>query len=282
MKMWITGAKGLLGKALAEATKGSSIGSGREVDIGDLDAVRAFAKANLFITHIVNCAAFSLVDLSETNREEAFRTNALGPENLGKVAQEIGAKFIHLSTDYVYPGDITRPLKETDPVGPLNYYGETKLEGEKRVQKIMPTASVLRTSWIFGRGGKNFVGTLLQLLQEKEEVRLSNDQWGRPTYAPDLAAAILQMMNTSGLYQFANAGAATKFTFGCAMRDLAEQMKWPIRAKSLVAVPSTTFPSVCKRPAYSVFDTSKIERILKTPIRTWQEALREFLCITTS
>jgi dTDP-4-dehydrorhamnose reductase len=279
MTLWITGARGLLGSALKDLA-GSCIGTGSEVDIGSLDALRAFVKQNPHISHIVNCAAFTEVNRTETMRSEAFRANTLGPENLGRIAQEIGAKLVHISTDYVFPGDIKRPLKETDPVGPLNYYGETKLEGEKRLQKINPAACIIRTSWIFGRGGKNFVATLLKMIQEKEEIKLVDDQWGRPTYAPDLARAILKMEGASGLYQFANVGIATKFTFGCAMRDMAEQLKFPVYVKSLVAVPSATFPSPCKRPAYSVFDSSKIEAVLKTPIRTWQEALREFLCST--
>lgn len=282
MKIWIPGAKGLVGSCVAKAIGPSALCTGREVDISNREQIRSFVKQNPGITHIVNCAAFSVVDSSETCRQEAFGANALGPENLGLVAQEIGSKLVHISTDYVFSGEQKRPLKETDPPAPLNYYGETKLEGEKMLQKIFPSACILRTSWVFGPGGKNFVGTLLKTLQEKEEIKLTDDQRGRPTYAPDLAIAILEMLDKSGLYQFANKGEATRFSFGCAMRNFAEQLQVPITAKSLVAVPSSAFVSRCQRPLYSVFDTSKIEQVLKTPIRSWQEALREFLCTIAS
>jgi dTDP-4-dehydrorhamnose reductase len=273
MKIWVTGAGGLLGSALK---KRAALATTREVDIGDLSSLRAFVKQHKEISHIVNCAAFSLVDPAESRREEAHRANAVGPENLAKVAKEIGAKLLHLSTDYVFPGDLKRPLKETDPTEPLNHYGKTKLEGEERAMAAHPAACILRVSWLFGSGGKNFVSKLLQMFQEQEEIRLTADQWGRPTYVPDLVEAILKILDQSGLYHYANAGAATKFTFGCAMRDMAEQMGFPLTVKSIVAVPGASFPSPCKRPPYSVFDTAKIEQFVN--VRPWQEALKEFLC----
>lgn len=278
MILWIPGAQGLVGRALVEAVDVPCLATGHgEVDIGDLGAVRAFVKKNSGITHIVNCAAFSLVDLSETHREEAFRANAIGPENLGRVAMETNAHLIHISTDYVFPGDLHRPLKETDRVAPCNYYGETKLEGEKRLICVHPKACILRTSWVFGQGGKNFVAKLLQMFQEKEEVLLTDDQWGRPTYAPDLAAAILQLCDRSGFFQFANGGVTTKYAFGCAMRKFAEELGIPLAVKRIIPVPGTTFSSSCNRPIYTAFDTTKIERELNLSIRPWQKALCEFL-----
>ncbi len=278
MKLWIPGVNGLVGSALAKRVP-DALGTGHaEVDIGDAEAVRAFLKQNPAITHIVNCAAFSMVDLSESRREESHLANALGPENLAKGAKEIGAKLVHLSTDYVFPGDLHRPLREEDPVGPCNYYGLTKWEGEERVRKILPSACILRTSWIFGDGGKNFVAKLLQMLSEPNEIRLTDDHWGRPTYAPDLAEVILRMANKSGTYHFANAVVATKYGFGLAMREEAAKMGFPIAAKAILAVPGSAFPSPCKRPVYSAFDTGKIERELGIEIRPWREGLKEFLC----
>lgn len=277
MKLWIPGAAGLLGSALCRASPGA-LATGREVNIGNEAAVRAVLEQHPDITHIVNCAAFSLVDAAETQKEEAFAANALGPENLAKVAQEKKIPFIHISTDYVFAGEAHIPLKENDPVGPLNYYGLTKLEGEQRVQQVNPDACILRTSWIFGDGGKNFVAKLLHMFRTQEEVRLTDDQWGRPTYALDLVGAILQMFGKAGVYHFANAGPTTKFAFGCAMRDLAEKQGLQLAVKRVIAVPGSMFPSPCKRPSYSAFDTSKIESLLKSPIRPWQEALSQFLC----
>lgn len=269
---WITGAKGLLGSALSVKCK-AALHSGREVDIADLISVQTFVKRHPGITHIINAAAFSQVDAAEQSRAEAYRTNVIGPENLARTAQEIDANLIHISTDYVFPGDLKRPLTEKDPVRPCNYYGKTKFEGE---QRILSSALVIRTSWIFGAGGKNFVSKLLQMLHTQKEIQLTNDHWARPTYANDLAEAILQMSDHKGLFHYANSGVATKYEFGLAMREEALLLGWPILTKSILAVPGSTFPSPTCRPIYSAFDTAKIEQYV--PIRHWREGLKDFLC----
>jgi dTDP-4-dehydrorhamnose reductase len=177
----------------------------------------------------------------------------------------------------IFPGNLHRPLKEDDPVDPGSHYGKTKLEGERRLLQVNPEAAIIRTSWIFGRGGKNFVGKLLQMLQEKEEIHLTNDHWNLPTFTRDLSVAILKMLDHTGIYHFANTGAATKYEFGLAMREEAAALGFRVAAKRIVPVPGSTFPSPAIRPVYSVFDTSKIERKLGAPIRPWREALREYL-----
>ncbi len=273
--LWITGSKGLLGAALSEKCKElKSLQTGKEVDVGDRSSVLHFMQTHPGITHIVNCAAFSQVDAAETNREEAYRSNAIAPENLALAAKENGAKLIHISTDYVFGGDLKRPLSENDSVGPTSYYGVTKLIGEEKALDLC--ACVIRTSWIFGRGGKNFVSKLLQMLQSQKEIRLTDDQWGRFTYAPDLADAILQMLDSSGLYQFANSGVTTKYEFGLAMREEAIRQGYPILTEAILPVPGAAFPAPCKRPIYSAFNTTKIEALLS--IRHWRHALRDFLC----
>ncbi len=270
---WITGSRGLLGSALTAKCK-AHLATGREVDISDRPAVFAFVKNNPGITHIINCAAFSQVDAAESCREEAYQANAIGPENLALAAKEIGAKLIHISTDYVFSGKVHRPLTEDDPVGPCSYYGKTKLEGEKKA--LEHSACVIRTSWIFGSGGKNFVSKLLKMLQLQKEIRLTDDQYGRFTYAPDLADAILLMLGKSGLYQFANAGISTKYEFGCAMLEEASLLGFPIVAESIIPVPGAFFQAPCERPAYSALDTTKIEAFM--PIRHWRNPLKDFLC----
>ena len=273
--LWIPGGRGLLGSALSLKCKGLlHLDTGREVDIGDQETVFRFLREHPGITHIINCAAFSQVDAAEENRGEAYRVNADGPENLANGAQAAGIKLIHISTDYVFSGKGRKPLTERDPVAPCSYYGETKLEGEQRA--LAKSACVIRTSWIFGRGGKNFVSKLLKMLQSQKEIRLTDDQWGRFSYAPDLAEVILQMLDHSGLYQFANAGVATKYEFGLAMREEAFLLGYPIMAEAIIPVPSASFPAPCERPAYSAFDTTKIEAFLS--IRHWRQALRDFLC----
>jgi dTDP-4-dehydrorhamnose reductase len=181
------------------------------------------------------------------------------------------------SPDYVFSGNGRQQLTEEDPVGPLNHYGMTKLEGEQRLQKVMPSATILRTSWVFGRGGKNFVAKSLQLLQAQKEILLVDDQWGRPTFAPDLAAVILQMQGQSGLYHFANEGVVTKYGFGLAVKEEALALGIPMENETILPIPSANFPSPCKRPAYTPLDTSKIEKKLGLTPRSWRECLREYL-----
>lgn len=269
--LWIPGAKGLVGSALL--SKCSGVGTGREIDIADLNAVRRFV-AGKKITHIVNCAVYSQVDRAEIDREEAFRTNVTGAENCAIVAREVGAKLVHISTDYVFPGNGKRPLQENDPTGPCNYYGMTKLEGEQRVFKALSTACVIRTSWVFGMGGKNFIARLVQMLQNEKEIRMTDDQWSRFTYVYDLVDAILRMLDRSGVYHFANSGVATRYEFASVMKELSGS------DAKIMPVPGSFFPTACKRPRFSPFDTSKIEQELQ--IRPWQEALQEFLCVHCS
>jgi dTDP-4-dehydrorhamnose reductase len=278
MKVWVIGKHGLLGSALERLLGSDCVATSKEeASITDLNALFLFAKKHRGITHIINASAFSLVDLAENCREEAFLINALGPENIGHVAQEIGSSLIHISTDYVFAGDLKRPLLETDTPNPLNYYGYTKREGELRLLNVFPQACILRVSALFGIGGKNFVAKILQMLQEKEEIFLSNDQWNSPTFVEDLAFAILAILDRQGIYHFSNRGEASKFDFGMAICEYAKKRNIPILTKKCHPVPSSYFVSVCKRPVYSVFNTEKIEKILPTKIRSWKEALDSFL-----
>jgi dTDP-4-dehydrorhamnose reductase len=271
MKIWVVGADGLLGKAIPASVSSNK----QQADITNIHSLRNFAKENSGITHIVNASAYSMVDLAETNRDLAFQVNAKGPENLGIIAQEIGAKVIHVSTDYVFPGNINRPLHEEDQVGPVNYYGETKLEGEFRLLSIAPKSCIIRTSALFGSGGKSFISKLLQLFQDREEIYLANDQINSPTSVNDLSAAIMQMLDHSGIYHFSNMGEATKFDFGRAIFAFAKSKNIQLKTKYLHSVPSSTFPSPCKRPMFSVFDTSKVQKLVS--IRRWKDALHSFL-----
>ncbi len=257
--LWIVGAKGLVGSAFKVG-----IGTGREVDVGDLAAMRAFTKDKQ-ITHIVNCAVYSQVDKAEAEREDAFRTNVIGAENCAIVAKELGAKLVHISTDYIFPGDGNLPIKEDDPKGPCNYYGLTKWEGEQRVLKVLPTACVIRTSWVFGPGGKNFLARMTQMLQGDQVIRMVDDQWSRFTCVYDLVDVILKMKDRSGVYHFANKGIATRYEFAKEMKPDA----------NIIPVPASSFPAAAKRPRFTPFDTTKIEQILT--IRTWQEALCDYL-----
>lgn len=278
---WLPGVNGLLGTALARLCKTKQIpfiGTTRqEIDLSQLTDVQKWLDAHPTITHIINCAAYSLVDAAETEKEKAWQANVIGPENLARVAREKKLRLLHLSSDYVFEGKLLRPLKEEDPAEPVNHYGVTKREGEIRVFKECPWACVLRVSWLFGEGGKNLVAKLLHLMQEKKELQLTDDQWGRPTYVKDLAEVLLLLQDREGLYQFANAGVTTKYHFGKAMHEEAIRLQLPIVTEKIVPVPSSTFPSVCVRPIYSAFDTTKIEREVSIIPRPWQQTLHEFM-----
>lgn len=279
MTLWIPGGTGLLGSAL-KAKRQEALATGSEVDISQRKAVQEFLDAHPEIGQILNCAAESRVDFCETEKERAFSSNALGPEILAEEAKRRGLLFCHISTDYVFPGDLPRPLLETDPTGPCNSYGATKLEGEKRVERAYPEAWIVRTSWIFGEGGKNLIARLVHWMQEETEVRLNDEQKGRPTSALDLAEALLLLLErrpSPGIYHFANHGVTNRYAFGCFLKGELERLKVPLRVQKIVAQPSSAFPAACKRPLYSAFDTAKIEQALSFRPRPWKEALSAFL-----
>lgn len=277
MKIWIVGVRGLLGSALLRHAP-ISVGSTREdADICNFASLEAFVKKHLGITHILNCSAFSLVDLAEEKKDEAYQVNGIGPENLGKIAKRIGAKIIHISTDYVFPGNIQRPLHEDDLVGPVNYYGKTKREGEMRLLTVCPSACIIRTAALFGKGGKNFVAKLFDLFREKEEIFLSDDQINSPTCVDALSRVILQMLEQEGIYHFSNQGTSTKYSFGSEIFAFAKERGLKIKTKRIIPVPSSTFKACCPRPLYSALDSSKIAKVLALRIAPWEEALQTFL-----
>jgi len=177
---------------------------------------------------IVNCAGYTQVDRAEAEPETAERVNARGPANLARAARETGARLLHISTDYVFDGRAARPYREDDPVGPLNVYGRTKLAGEQAVRDILPQGHlIVRTQWLFGEGGPNFVATILRLARERSELQVVNDQHGRPTYAPDLATALWKLIacDARGTVHCANEGAATWFDVAKAAIEIADSTR---------------------------------------------------------
>ncbi len=281
MKIWIVGAGGLLGRALAQTLYRRGIafeGSIRsEADAADLRSLEAFYKRKGPFSHIVNCAAYTKVDLAESNPAEAHRANAEGPEKIGQFAASIGMRVIHVSTDYVFDGVKGSPYLETDPIAPKTVYGKTKAEGEARLMSALPSACIVRTSWLFGEGGKSFVGAIVGLMRSKEEVRVVFDQIGKPTYAGDLADGILGLLDQSGIYHMADAGETSWHGFAEAIYREACALGDSLCCKKIVAVESAAFSSAAQRPAYSVLDTAKAERALKRPMPHWNEGLKNML-----
>lgn len=283
MKLWIIGSKGMLGSTLHSLCQERLIeneATSREmVDISRLDQLKKFShsKAAEGITHIVNCAAYTDVDRAEKESDLAHKINALGPENVGTIANDLGAHVIHISTDYVFGGKEGLPYTETDPCDPINTYGKTKRNGEVNLLDVCPKACIIRSSWLFGKTGKNFISSVLEKMKQEKELRIVSDQRGKPTFVADLAEVILSMLCHSGVYHFANEGEVSRFELAEKMRTQALSLKMPLVCQSLIPVSSTLFPTPALRPSYTVLNTKKITSVLGQPPRHWENCLKDYL-----
>lgn len=276
MKILITGAKGQLGTELAECADRSKheliLADMEEFDLTDKASIKSFLEKSR-PEMIINCAAYTQVDAAEADEEAARKVNADAPEIMARWSAENGAKMIHISTDYVFSGEASRPYGEDAETGPQSAYGRTKLEGERKVLDANPGAIVVRTAWLYSPHGKNFVKTMLKLMAEKEEIKVVGDQIGSPTSAADLARATLkiaEMENVRGIFHFTNQGVASWYDFAHA---IAEHSGSKCR---VLPIKTEEYPTPAKRPAYSVMDKRKIENLIG-PIRHWREALKECL-----
>jgi dTDP-4-dehydrorhamnose reductase len=290
IRVWVPGGGGLLGQAmmLELQLRGiDAVATGLEVDITSAEAVRA-AFAEHQPTHVVNCAAYAQVDDAEKDEAAALAANGEGPGILARGAREHGAAFVHFSTDYVFDGRGTEPYPVDAPCAPASAYGRTKRVGEERVLEVIAQGLrgyIIRTSWLFGVGGKNFVSTMLELMAKRPELRVVHDQRGRPTYAPDLAAASLDLAGIDtgltpaepGLYHFANAGAVSWFEFARRIAERARELDFPLSVERLLPCTTAEFPRPAPRPAWSVLDTTRIERALGRVPRHHALALDEYL-----
>ncbi|AMV72649.1 dTDP-4-dehydrorhamnose reductase [Desulfuromonas carbonis] len=229
---------------------------------------------------IVNCAAYTDVDGCESNPELANRVNGDGPGLLAEAAKLSGATLVHISTDYVFDGLATRPYSETSATGPRSAYGRSKLLGEEeilgsRLEKFL----IIRTSWLFGPGGKNFVETMLRLATEREELRVVDDQVGSPTYTADLAQAIFALLEKKayGLFHFANAGVCSWYQFSREIVRKYVESGGEVALQRHLAITTADYPLPAARPAYSVFSTAKYQAATGKAIPSWQDALDRYL-----
>ncbi|MDR3123431.1 MAG: dTDP-4-dehydrorhamnose reductase [Treponema sp.] len=287
--IWLIGSKGMLGTELSQVLEQRGlvwVGSDREVDITDPAALDAFiAQQQGPITWIVNCVAYTAVDQAEDDPDACRRVNADGPAYIARAANRIGAKLLHFSTDYVFNGKVTVPYKEDNPTDPIGVYGLTKRDGEAAILANHGAAYILRTAWLYGRHGNNFVRTMLRLMNEREEVRVVNDQRGSPTWVNDLAntAANLIMRADSGkslehgIYQYTNEGEIAWFEF--AQEIYAQGKKLGLISGDCAVRPcaSAEYPSRVTRPTYSVLDKGKIKRALGIAIPRWDASLKRYL-----
>lgn len=283
MKVLITGAGGQLGRALcAAAPSGFAVTAldRQELDIAAPEAIRA-AISRYNPELILNAAAYTQVDRAETEREEAYAVNADGPQYLVEVANTIGARLIHISTDYVFNGHSSRPYQPEDPTEPLNVYGASKLEGEKRVRSLCPERTlILRSGWLYDAHGKNFVMTMLKLMREREELDVVTDEFGTPTWSRTLAGAVWLAAGREalhGIYHWSDGGVASRYEFAIAIQEEALALRLLARPIRIRPIRVAEYPLAARRPAYTVLDkAATIADFGLTPIH-WRMALRQML-----
>jgi dTDP-4-dehydrorhamnose reductase len=286
--IWLIGNRGMLGTELAQLlqAKGLSfVGTDREVSILDQEALKNFAR-DKHISWIVNCAAYTAVDKAEDEVDLCRALNAEGPENLGALAQSIGARLIHISTDYVFSGipnleqGKPRPYREDDPTGPTGVYGRTKREGEERLLAVAPESIIIRTAWLYGKHGNNFVYTMLRLMNEREVLGVVADQHGTPTWARDLATALVHILKQPqfppGIYHYTNGGETTWYDFAREIYRLGRQYGKLNRDCIINPLTTDQYPTKARRPAYSVLSKDKILS-QGAPVPHWQTSLEQFI-----
>lgn len=288
MNILITGGKGQLGTEILKCFENKKTELGvpeilkqdnkvTSIDVDTLDITDLSAVTKLFEENkydcIINCAAFTNVNACETEVEAAFKVNAIGPRNLAIAAEKINAKLIHVSTDYVFSGVGTKPFVEWDNCDPQSTYGKTKYLGEQYVREFCSKYFIVRTSWLYGYYGNNFVKTIMKIAKERGECKVVNDQRGNPTNAADLAHHILKLVPTEeyGIYHGTGNGECSWFDFATKIVEFAG-----INAK---VNPCTTeeFPTPAKRPAYSSLENLMFKATVGDEFRPWEEALKCFM-----
>ena len=275
----ITGANGQLGNCLRDLAKDCQdhfefiYTDVDTLDITDAKAIESFVVDNR-IDIIVNAAAYTAVDKAEEDVEAAFRINRDAVALLAAAAKQHGCHLVHISTDYVFSGEACHPYPVDAPVEPKSVYGRTKAESERAIRESGCSATIIRTSWLYSEYGHNFVKTMLKLGDEREEIAVVCDQVGGPTYAGDLAAAILKVLETNigktgvTIYHYANEGTASWFDFAKAIMEMGGK---ECRVKAIF---TSEYPAKASRPAYSIFDLSLIKKEIQIPIPYWRDSLK--------
>ncbi|MDL2223690.1 dTDP-4-dehydrorhamnose reductase [Bacteroidales bacterium OttesenSCG-928-M06] len=276
----ITGSKGQLGSELQRLFSAFSEFTFFPTDIDTLDLTNKQQIENYInqadIHYIINCAAYTAVDKAEDDIENCYKVNREAVKNIAESACG-KAKVIHVSTDYVFDGTNTYPYKESDATNPQSVYGKSKKEGEEMLLSICPESIIIRTSWLYSSFGNNFVKTMLRLAKEKSELNIVSDQRGTPTYAADLAFAILSIISFSekknnypaGIYHYSNEGDTSWFDFTRKIMEIAG-----IKSCQINSIPTNAYPTKATRPMYSVLDKTKIKKTFSLTIPTWEESLK--------
>jgi dTDP-4-dehydrorhamnose reductase len=278
----VTGASGQLGSEIKVVSKNYTeeynfiFTNKTDLPIDDFIALENFFEANQ-IDYCINCAAYTAVDKAETETELAYAINERGAANLAKICTTHNTALIHISTDYVFNGSATTPIEEGQKTSPTSVYGFSKLKGEQAVIAQCQRAIIIRTSWVYSNFGSNFVKTMQRLMAERTSINVVNDQLGLPTYAKDLAIALLTIVdnweeNLCGLYHFCNTGQPISwYNFASAIKDFTNS------PCEINAITTADYPTPAKRPAYSVLSTNKISTAFGINIPNWQDSLARCL-----
>jgi len=286
--IWLIGNKGMFGNDVEKLLKERGLTywvSDREVDISDYKALEKFGKDRK-IKWIINCTAYTKVDKAEEEIDEAFRINKDGVRNIALFSAKKQIRLIHISTDYVFDGwqeEGAVAYREDDKTNPINIYGKSKLAGEQEIKKILNEYFIIRTAWLYGLQGNNFVYTMLRLFKERDMVRVVEDQWGSPTYTVDLARAILKIIEDDsisyGIYHFTNEGVINWYEFARTIYKKVKRLGLIEDNKKVEIQPikSSDYPTVAMRPKYSILSKEKIKREFNLKIKDWDEALEGFL-----
>jgi len=281
--IWLIGNKGMLGSDVEKLLKENNqkfIVTDIEVDITDFEALKSYV-GDWKIDWIINCAAYTAVDRAEDEPEKAFKVNADGPLNIAKIAQLKGAKLIHISTDYVFDGKKDDPYTEEDAPSPIGVYGNSKLEGENNIQSILENYFIIRTAWLYGRKGNNFVYTMLRLFNERKLVKVIADQWGSPTYTKDLAGVIQYIVgkdsDSYGIYHYTNEGRITWYEFAKKIYENAKSNGLAKKDLSILPISTLDYPTKAIRPKNSSMSKEKVKSAFRIDVRDWKIALEEFI-----
>ena len=282
---WVIGANGMLGQDLLAELKNHEceiIATDREIDITDKNALEEFASAQKGIGVIVNCAAYTAVDKAEDDAENAMALNGTAVKNIAEIAAKLDAKLIHISTDYVFDGTKDAALTEDEPTNPIGEYGRTKLAGENAIiNSAAKKYFIIRTAWLYGKNGKNFVDTMLNLMNSRPEIGVVADQWGTPTRTTDLADAIGAIIQSNsknyGVYHYSGDGKTNWFLFASKIYEIGKKFGLIANDCKINALTSEQYPTRAKRPMFSLLSKEKIKEEFLLKIPNWEDALREYL-----